>query len=721
MKRILLLTIILSHCIIISGITDTLDNSNKEIIVDVTNIAEFENATYSIKSIDESWNVPKIRIADIRFTPVNGDTISLQEVPYWQHGSTGEPWGLDAPKTTQITAGEEGCAWVIGTPTGCPYGDPTVCSFADLSGFDQLLITYTEGTPRVLMNRDLDYGQWNTNEAESHLIDNTHGGWSSKYFSTKTGKNVGETVLVVDLIQLVNDKGYAYLHAIKGANWQNVLVTNMVLYKIEEKDSLEETIEKSDWTTLKQLYREWNGNEWTRRWKVSEEPSSVKDFPGVMIEEGKVVEINLSNNNMEGTFPYILLSLPKLRKLDVSGNRFSDDLSTSATFFAQQNPSVVSNVWDINISNNKFSGNIGLFANSFPSLTRLNASNNYLEDVVPMISPNVTSLDLSRQETNRVVEVNLSDTAQTWLSKIPTILTYQHEQQTYGPITDANIYCSTIDGDWGFLVIFNVMGLPERKEYYGQSGDTLRVVVLDNIFELQGSSFFVKLNFDQGDSNFDGQVNVLDLQTTINYMFQGYDNLFNYTAANLWKDEIINVQDIICMVNLLMNNETGETGQAASLRRNVPASESVDNAKVYVQNRQLMIDTSEPVSAFDIIISGGNYMNVVQSLKQAGMTISTNTTSDGIHIIGYSLNGACIPAGTTVIGMLDQTASVRNAILSDKEARAIGVTYDGNATGINTIDLTKRKTSDVYDLQGRKVNSIQRKGIYIENGHKMIK
>ena len=39
-------------------------------------------------------------------TNVSAEEISLQEVPFWQHGKTGEPWGLDAPKTIQITAGE---------------------------------------------------------------------------------------------------------------------------------------------------------------------------------------------------------------------------------------------------------------------------------------------------------------------------------------------------------------------------------------------------------------------------------------------------------------------------------------------------------------------------------------------------------------------------------------------------------------------------------------
>ena len=160
-------------------------------------------------------------------TNVSAEEISLQEVPFWQHGKTGEPWGLDAPKTTQITAGEEGCAWVIGTPTGQPYGDSNVCSFADLSGFDKLVVTYSAGTPRILMHRDQDEGAWNATESSSHLIEYPAcaSAWAGKYFTDKDG------VLTVDLKQLVNDKGYAYLHAIKGANWQDVTVESIVVIR----------------------------------------------------------------------------------------------------------------------------------------------------------------------------------------------------------------------------------------------------------------------------------------------------------------------------------------------------------------------------------------------------------------------------------------------------------------------------------------------------------
>ena len=147
---------------------------------------------------------------------VNAEEISLQEVPF----CSWEGWGLNARST-----GTADCAWVIGEPSGLPYGDGSVINRADLSSYSKLVVTVSAGTPRFLLNRDVDEGQWSDNEAESHLIDNTKGGWSSKYFSQD-----GD-VYTVDLKQIVKDKGYAHLHAIKGANWADVTVESMVLEK----------------------------------------------------------------------------------------------------------------------------------------------------------------------------------------------------------------------------------------------------------------------------------------------------------------------------------------------------------------------------------------------------------------------------------------------------------------------------------------------------------
>ena len=151
---------------------------------------------------------------------VKAELISLEEVPF----CTWDGWGADAKST-----GTAGCAWVIGESTGLPYGDSGVKNYADLSNYSKLVVTVTEGTPRILMNRDVDEGQYSEDESQSHLIEYPKGGWVNKYFSSVAGENEGETVYTVDLKQIVKDKGFAHLHAIKGANWSNVTVVSMMV------------------------------------------------------------------------------------------------------------------------------------------------------------------------------------------------------------------------------------------------------------------------------------------------------------------------------------------------------------------------------------------------------------------------------------------------------------------------------------------------------------
>jgi hypothetical protein len=144
-----------------------------------------------------------------------GSKLSLKEIPFWAHISE---WGLQAPKRNTITP-----KWAIGESTDIPYGDPSVNAFADLSEYAKLIVTFSEGVPRILLNRDVDEGQWNEVESQSHLIDNTRAGWSDRYFTTNGN------MITVDLKQLVNDKGFAHLHASKGANWENVTITSMIV------------------------------------------------------------------------------------------------------------------------------------------------------------------------------------------------------------------------------------------------------------------------------------------------------------------------------------------------------------------------------------------------------------------------------------------------------------------------------------------------------------
>jgi hypothetical protein len=151
---------------------------------------------------------------------------SLKELPFgtWSAWVNGE---LTTPSDPD---------WNEGVSSGQPYGDGSVNRYADLSAYSKLVVTVTEGTPRFLFNRDVNDGQWSENEAESHLIDNTKGGWSSKYFSSE--EKDGVTTWTVDLALMVKEKGYAHLHAIKGANWANCTATSMVVEGFPYEDRM---------------------------------------------------------------------------------------------------------------------------------------------------------------------------------------------------------------------------------------------------------------------------------------------------------------------------------------------------------------------------------------------------------------------------------------------------------------------------------------------------
>ena len=129
-------------------------------------------------------------------------------------------WDANAQKT-----GQADCLYVLGESTGQPFGDPSVINYADLSVYSKLIVTVTEGTPRFLFNRTVSEGQYNEDESQSCLLEYPKNGWSDRYF-TKEGDNY-----IVDLKQMVKDKGFAHLHAIKGANWGNVTVTDLQLVK----------------------------------------------------------------------------------------------------------------------------------------------------------------------------------------------------------------------------------------------------------------------------------------------------------------------------------------------------------------------------------------------------------------------------------------------------------------------------------------------------------
>ena len=444
-----------------------------------------------------------------------------------------------------------------------------------------------------------------------------------------------------------------------------------------------------EYSLLQSVYQELdNVNDWKNKWDFSGGVTGAKNLFGVTFKEGHIVSIALSNNNLTGTFPYNLLSLPYLETLNVSHNNLQGDIGVTTYALFQQDPAMMANVKELNISGNHFSGNIGLFANCFASLTSLDASDNCLEDVYPVIPSTVTTLDISNQTIARVVPLHLATlSADSIVTKMPSILLYDHVNQTFTP--NINLFCSTPDNSWGMNMVcqngeLSIPYVSEQNTYYGESGDTLNVAVLNNNGSREGSTFRISLSFDEGDGNFDGKVNILDLQATLNYMFEEYTNQpYNFTSSNLWKDDIINVQDAVCMVNLLLDAEPAASRQLSRKVNEGMRSSVADKAMVYIADDELMISTPEPVSSFDIIVTSDNNFAVAEDLQKSGFTCMVRQTGHSVHLIGYSLSGMSLPVGQTLIGKTGK-GKVTYAMLSNHHATEIASSLNGMVTGIQS-------------------------------------
>ncbi len=143
------------------------------------------------------------------------ERISLQEVGFYAW----DGWDGNAAKT-----GEATCEWGIGTSTQNVYGDMSVKNFADLTLYSKLILTVSEGTPRVLFNRTKDEGQCGATIEESYLVDIPNGAWCTEKYQSVEG-----SVYTYDLKAIAKDFGFVHLHAIKGASWTNVTVESAEL------------------------------------------------------------------------------------------------------------------------------------------------------------------------------------------------------------------------------------------------------------------------------------------------------------------------------------------------------------------------------------------------------------------------------------------------------------------------------------------------------------
>jgi hypothetical protein len=223
-----------------------------------------------------------------------------------------------------------------------------------------------------------------------------------------------------------------------------------------------------------------------------------------------------------------------------------------------------------------------------------------------------------------------------------------------------------------------------------------------------------------GDANLSGLVDVNDVQRTLNYVINSNNgSTFSLWAANTWNsDDIINIQDIVCTVNIVLENQGDLTSSAPRRTSRADAAN-----RFYASGRNICLDAQNEISAFDLTLEGVNSSQIRLMLNRADWQMQTLDTEYGVRLVVFSPTGQSLPTGTTQVLRMSADGLPTDAQATDANAEEVAVGVASGTTGISALEQNG-DDGYVYDLQGRKVKEQTGRNntrIYIKNGKKVMK
>lgn len=127
------------------------------------------------------------------------------------------------------------------------------------------------------------------------------------------------------------------------------------------------SISNAERIALINIYNSTDGDNWNRTWDLEKDP---RNWFGVVVKNGAVIELNLNGNALNGFFPSYINSLSKLTKLDLSNNKLSGELAPGISSLSLLKKLDISNNRLIGDPTNSLSGlfnveDLGLGGNTF--------------------------------------------------------------------------------------------------------------------------------------------------------------------------------------------------------------------------------------------------------------------------------------------------------------------------------------------------------------------
>ena len=220
----------------------------------------------------------------------------------------------------------------------------------------------------------------------------------------------------------------------------------------------------------------------------------------------------------------------------------------------------------------------------------------------------------------------------------------------------------------------------------------------------------------RGDANGSGEVDVADVITTVNYAVGMEPKPFIFEAADMNKDQTIDIIDVVGIIQCIINPSLQTASTAA-----------MAEAVYTIEDRILYVDSPMALAGVQVQLATEDYQTMIVDDSLNGFEHTSAWLSDNDYLfLAYNMNGKTLTPGKHALLHIGD-AEINSIRLSDVAGRNVIAVAGSGTTAIGEAPLTKAMNkAGVYNLNGQKVagNADGKKlqnGVYIINGKKVVK
>jgi Leucine-rich repeat (LRR) protein len=374
-----------------------------------------------------------------------------------------------------------------------------------------------------------------------------------------------------------------------------------------------------EYNVLVKLFQQTNGSQWNEPWNVSSNNIHQTKWKGIVSNEGHIISIDLSANNLQGSIPPELGQLTELRSLI--------------------------------LRQNKLSGTIPAELTALPKLTNIDLSENELTGLNAAFPAGI-NLKIDRQS----IGMNTLELLTAAVFFDNSINRYDQAAGIFGNQS----YNATI-GSFNRTVSIPPEGLKLTSLMNQWNIPNNQIMVLRQVGgAARNSTLTYTLTYKAGDANMDGAVNVLDIQAILNIILNQYQQYFNFGAADLNGDNAINLLDVVLAINTVQKSPI--SGQ--------PPQENGNSVILSIENGILYLDNLyQKTGAFDIRLKGIEKSKIQDLAQQFGYTLTITDKNGEIGIIGFT-SSDCLN-GKIAVAKVSENTEIVDALISDENATAV--------------------------------------------------